>query len=116
ACGRSTTMQYYSLPGLRAYLAGALSRIEAEMESEATPVIERRAFPFVTDQKLRDIIERDFDEVQRAAVSRCWKSVIVLCGGLIEAILLDLVHRDEARARAATKAPKEAALLRWDLA
>jgi len=81
ACGRSGTTLYYSVPGLRAYLAGALSRIEAEMESDATPAIERRLFPFVTDAKLRAIVERDFAEAQKAYVLECWKSVIILSGG-----------------------------------
>lgn len=86
----------FSVPALRAYLSGALARIEAAIESdEPAPVIQRREFPFVQDPDLRRIAERDDEEAQRAWIARCWKSVIVLAGGIIEATLLDLLKRDE---------------------
>jgi hypothetical protein len=61
-------------------------------------------------------VERDYHELGRAFVVQCWKSIIVLSGGIIEAILLDLLRRDETAARAASKAPKNGDLLRWYLA
>lgn len=96
-------------------MGSVLSRIEVAMQDESSPVTEPRTFAFVQDADIRAIVERDFDEAQRALVSKCWKAAIILCGGIIEAILLDLLGRDEVRARSATKAPKTE-LLRWDLA
>lgn len=43
------------------------------------------------------------------------KSVIILAGGAIEAILLDLVQADEAPAKGSGKAPKEPNVTKWDL-
>src|SRR5262245_52859228 len=80
--------RYYNLQGLRLHLGSVIARIETEMESDAAPVIEPRTFPFVTDAKLRAIVERDFAEAQKAWLSGCRKSVIILSGGLVEAILL----------------------------
>lgn len=56
--------------------------------------------------KLRDLIERDYAEIQRAFISECWKSTIILSGGAIEALLLDLLQKNAANALSATKAPK----------
>ena len=108
---------FYRIAGFQAHLATILGRLEAELEStnDASPVIEKREFRFVRDDKLRAILERDYSEIQTAYVARCWKSVIVLSGGALEAILLDLVTRNEAPARASSKAPRQADVTRWDL-
>jgi hypothetical protein len=54
--------------------------------------------------------------MQRAYISSCWKSVLILSGGAIEAILLDLLQANQAQALAASKAPGKPDLTRWDLA
>jgi hypothetical protein len=69
----------------------------------------------VKDPKLRKILERDYQEIQRAYNAKCWKSVIIVSGGAIEAILTDLLLQHESRAKSATKAPKLQDLTRWDL-
>jgi hypothetical protein len=53
---------------------------------------------------------------QRAYVANCWKSVIILAGGAIEALLLDALSSDIAKAKAASSAPNKADLTKWDLA
>ena len=110
---------YYRIAGIRAHMARVLGKLQVAMETDeasaANPVIEVRHFPFVQDTALRGILERDYGEAQRAFVAQCWKSVIILAGGAIEAILLDLVRQDEPRARANTKAPKSTDITRWDL-
>jgi hypothetical protein len=78
------------------------------------PVTERRQFGFVTDLSLRSIIERDYSEIQRAYIGQCWKSVLILCGGTIEAILTDLLKSDEANARSTKSSPKEPDIMKWD--
>jgi hypothetical protein len=86
----------------------ALGRLEiAAEQSTASPVTQSREFPFVKDGELRKIIERDYQELQQAYVAKCWKSVIILAGGMVEAILTDLLLQHEAKALASSKAPKD---------
>ena len=108
---------FYHIAGFQAHLASVLGRLETELEStnEASPVIEKREFSFVRDVKLRAILERDYSEIQTAYVAHCWKSVIILSGGALETVLLDVVRRNEAAAKASPKAPKQADITKWDL-
>lgn len=81
--------------------------LQARMqESTSTPVMQLKEFPFVKDTALRTIIERDYQELQQAFIANCWKSVIVLSGGTIEAVLIDLLLQHESRAKTSGKAPK----------
>ncbi len=83
---------YYNLAGIRAYLSMALGRLRVEIdELNETPVTQKREYSFVTNGDLRRILERDFHELQRAYISECWKSVIILCGGSLEGVLTDLL-------------------------
>jgi hypothetical protein len=72
-------------------------------------------FTFIADSNLRAVLERDYQEIQRAFAARCWKSVIILSGGAIEAILLDLLQKNSVVAKASPKAAKSYDLTRWDL-
>ncbi len=108
---------YYNAMGIRAHLAVALGKLEAEMQiSESNPLIETREFLFVKDVKLRGILKRDYVELGRASIASCWKSVIILAGGAIEAILIDLLLQHESAAKTASKAPKKNDIREWDLA
>jgi hypothetical protein len=87
-------------------LAAAVSRLKTALEApESRPVTETREFTCVSDAALRRILERDYQEIQRAYIATCWKSVIILAGGAIEATLADLLLRHQERAVKATKAP-----------
>jgi hypothetical protein len=105
------------LKKVRIYLASAIGRLRAETEAatDAAPVTQLRSFGFIGDSDLRAVLERDYGEIQRAFVSSCWKSVIVVSGGAIEAILLDLLQKNPTTAKASPKAPKGSDLTRWDL-
>ena len=46
-------------------------------------------FDFITDEKFRNILERDYDELSQCVDSKCSKSVLILSGSIIEAILTD---------------------------
>jgi hypothetical protein len=106
----------YELQGIRSYIAIALGRLKGEIDdSSSTPVTEQRDFTFIHDSDLRHILERDFYEIQRAFISQCWKSVIILCGGAIEAILTDLLLANESQAKASGRASKAPDITRWDL-
>lgn len=110
--------RYYSRGGLQNYLAAALGRLRAALEeNQGATVAEALEFLFIKDRGLQEILERDYLEIQTAYATRCWKSAIILCGGSIEAILLDRMLKDEAGAKAAKTAPSgKSDLSRWDLA
>jgi len=106
----------YNLTAIRSYVAILISRLQASIEQPSDiPVTEKRQFPFVSDPDLKAIIERDYSEIQRAYVSNCWKSVIILCGGAIEAILTDLLKLNEHAAKSAKSAPNKPDITHWDL-
>ncbi len=111
-----TDRRIYNLAGIRSYVAIALGRLQIAIEQPTgMPVTEKRQFAFVSDSSLRTIVERDYVEIQKAYISECWKSVIILCGGAIEAILTDLLIQNETAAKAAKSAPKNSDITRWDL-
>jgi hypothetical protein len=114
--GGPESRAFFNLQALLAIVSVVLGRLRAALEEDAnTPVTEVKEFKFVRDSALRTILQRDYLEIQRAYVAQCWKSVIILAGGAIEAILLDLVLQNENRARASLKAPNQSDLTRWDL-
>jgi hypothetical protein len=114
--GPSGKTHIYSLEGIQAYLGMAVGRLKVEIEEQSiTPVTEYRYFLFVNDDNLRKILERDFLEIQRAFIANCWKSVIILCGGAIEAILTDLLIANKSQAISSHKAPNKPDITRWDL-
>jgi hypothetical protein len=114
--GQRGNTQFYSVEGIRAYLGMAVGRLKVEIDEQSiSPVTEKREFLFVKDAQLRMILERDYLEIQRGFIGECWKSVIILCGGAIEAVLTDLLKTNEPQAKASGKAPKNPDLSRWDL-
>lgn len=108
---------WYNLAAIRGYLEQVKGVLEAELEEETgmdAPLMEHEDFLFVNDKDLRDILARDYQEIQRGYIAQNWKSVIILAGGAIEGILLDALKQDEAQAKAA-KAAKNGPLEKWDL-
>jgi len=99
-----------------AYVTAAVARIEAALEGAVrnSPVTEQLDFSFIRDPVLRDIVERDWDEAQRAYIAQCWKSVVILTGGAIEALLLDRILKEQARATSAKSAPRKEPS-KWEL-
>jgi len=63
-------------------------------------------FRFMQHAKLKKIVERDYSELHRVKTVGAAKSRFVLCGGLIEALLLDALLHDEKKANSATRSPK----------
>lgn len=106
----------YNLDAIKGYVATAISRLEVDIEQpNDTPITEKREFAFINNSDLRAIIERDYSEIQRGYIAQCWKSVIILSGGAIEAILADLLIQNQDRASAAKSAPKNSDITHWDL-
>jgi hypothetical protein len=70
-----------------------------------------RSFDFVKDNVLRGIVERDYSELKQIFLPDCaWKSVVVMAGSILEAILFDLLTQTPervAQAMASPDAPKK---------
>src|SRR5262249_17793383 len=97
------------LPALEMHLPSTLE--------ENTPVTQKKEFVFITNHEVRRILERDYIEIQRAFNAQCWKSVIILSGGAIEAILTDRLLQNQSAAMTASKAPKgKTDITKWDFA
>ena len=112
----SSGERHFEIRPLLAHLATAVGILEVQIADEPSPVVESLLFPFVHESKLREIVERDYVELQRAFVALCWKSVIILSGGAMEAILTDLLLDRESDAKAASSAPRKSDITKWDFA
>jgi hypothetical protein len=67
------------------FLDRVISRLDAEAETDAAPPgMPSRSFPFIKDASIRAIVERDYVQVQRAAVSDISKAMLVMSGSCIE--------------------------------
>ena len=111
----SDNVRYFP-EGICSYLSAAIARLKAEMEEdETTPVTQTREFGFIRDAALRSILERDYREIQAAYIAKCWKSVIILSGGAIEAIVAGILSANASSATSATKAPRNPDITAWDL-
>lgn len=58
--------------------------------SKIAPKIERK-FNFVKDKSLKEIIERDYQELIASVHNKSVKSILIISGSILEAILLDKV-------------------------
>lgn len=58
----------------------------------------RGTFWFVTDTDLRELLEADWREARRVHEAGAWKSCVILCGSILEGILMDALGRDLANA------------------
>lgn len=52
-----------------------------------------RGLDFIADTALRERAQHDLNEAHAVYAVRAWKSCIILCGGILECVLLDLVTR-----------------------
>lgn len=107
---------FYNSIGISMNITRNLAILKSQTEdSNFSPVTEEKDFVFIMDKKLRDILKRDYQEIQRNIISRNWKSAIILSGGSIETILLDLLSNNNTIAVSSPKAPKEKDLTKWEL-
>ncbi len=60
-------------------------------------------FSFVSSAENRAIIERDYEEVRSCVAANAHKATIVLCGGIIEALLIERLLENEEDAKAAAE-------------
>jgi hypothetical protein len=83
-------------------LAGtAGGRAPRRARAEAGP---HNAFWFIRDPALRQRLAADWHEEQDVCQVRGWKSCVVLCGGILEAVLAEVLRAPEALPRAERRA------------
>ena len=56
-------------------------------------------FDFITDDRLRDSLNVDYNELVAAMENRCWKAALVLAGSIVEAVILDTLLASDLQAR-----------------
>lgn len=79
-------------------MSSFINRLEQEynfnLSDTSAPVTQIKSFHFILNDELRQILKRDYQEIQRNIISANWKSAIILSGGAIETILLDLAQKN----------------------
>lgn len=71
-------------------------------------------FDFILDSTLRDFVARDWHEAQVVYKAEAWKACVVLCGSIVEAMLLDVVTYALKNLRIPDGIPKDTS--KWRLA
>lgn len=108
--------EYFNREGIKAHMNRNIAKARAQLDTQSTNVvIDAKDFDFITDPVIKQILERDYQEIQRGVISASWKSVIILCGGSIEAILLDLLQKNTDSIKSSSKIPQESDLTKWTL-
>lgn len=114
----SSGYPYVHVQSLLGVVHSTIARLRTALEEESSVVGPLRGldFMFVSNGALRDLLKRDFLEAQRIYVARSWKSVLILTGGILEALLLDIAQKNSATVLATQAAKgKKSDLLTWDL-
>ena len=98
----------------------AFDQYHSSEEPTSEPGSEPQAFSFVTNADLKSICLRDFREARLCSEAGAYKATVVMCGSVMEALLLDALENCEQEAKASEKAPRDKAgkvrdLDRWSL-
>lgn len=85
----------------------AYSEYESSQQaaSEAAPAMPDLSF--ISSPDLRSIIGRDYREIRRCSDAEAYKATVVMCGSATEALLLDALLQDKAKALRSAKAPRD---------
>lgn len=87
----STLAEY---KGIKCYSTSAVSTVLEYVDTGPEESLEEEIediFNFIEDEKLRNILIRDFLELETCKNRGLIKSTLVLCGSIIEALLLDQI-------------------------
>jgi len=94
---------YYRIDGLLIRAIKDLGVLKIKLDAEEiSPLIPVKDFSFINNKNVRNIIERDYTWVNKCLAVEAWKPVIILAGGLIEALLLDSLLIVESRAKSSS--------------
>ena len=104
---RSAQETWQKITASRSDPGRVIAQTGYEFPLEPKPELLAVDFSFVSDTKLRQIIDRDYSDLQGTAPSAI-KSRIILAGGLIEALLLDGLITRSADALSAKRAERDA--------
>jgi hypothetical protein len=78
------------------HLTRLINRLEILLgEEPMKEPLEERDFIFITDATLRLVLVLDYIEAQKAFIAEAYKACGLLCGGLIEGMLLNVVQRPD---------------------
>lgn len=108
----------YSQQGILSHIGRNIGRVKATLDQiTKSAVIDTVQFAFINDPQLGAMLQRDYLEIQRSIIVENWKSVLILSGGLIETMLLDVLNGRSALAVSSTKAPSKNPqdINRWSL-
>lgn len=79
---------------LKAHLTRLINRMEILLGEEPTQeLIDVLDFFFILDEELREVLRLDFVEAQKSLSAEAHKACCLLCSGLIEGMLLDIVQK-----------------------
>lgn len=82
--------------------------VELALGSWRGPSSTKEQFPFVKNETLKLISERDFRSLQVALKQDEWKSAVILAGSVVEAMLIDVVEQESlARNAVVPSVPKK---------
>ena len=103
-----TQTPLYDFLGIQTYLASVIGRLRAIIDQPVSnPITEKKEFLFIDNIELQQIVDRDYIELQKAYIAGCWKSVLLLSGGLIEAVLLVLLKPKQEAIKNCKSKPNE---------
>lgn len=75
------------------HLTRLINRLEILLGEEPThQLLDERDFSFLTDPKLREVLRLDFIDAQKSFAVGIYKACGLLCGSLIEGMLLDILQ------------------------
>lgn len=78
------------------YVSGKLTEVQRPIELPSVPVADQQSnLSFVEDARLRKILEEDWEQANHAWEAGWWKVCAVLCGGILEGLLLYALNREE---------------------
>ena len=79
-------------------------KLYVEPPTSSETLSEDPDFSFIANPELRSIIERDYQEIPRCLAAEAYKAGIVMCGSVMEALLLDALLADEPKAKQSAEA------------
>lgn len=85
--------QVNSYSGLEVQKINAIKLVKIlENYSTDNAAISTRTFNFLEDDELREIVVRDYNELNNILFKEgAWKSCVIMCGSILEAILFDVL-------------------------
>ena len=79
-------------------------KLYVEPPTSTETLSEDHGFSFIANPQLRSIIERDYQEIPRCLAAEAYKAATVMCGSVMEALLLDALLADGPKAKQSAEA------------